>query len=312
MNKAKTSNHQGIALLTVVFLTALAALTLASFNLSQRGALQNASSSDAASRAWSILTLLEHEAIALLKKDRLESSIDTENEEWSQYQFRLNPLLAEFKQAEFHAQLNDEQAKINLNNLMLNGQLDEVTAATLKQLLLNLQLPVTLLDGIIDWLDTDSETISENGAEDAFYSRLEPPYLTANSAITDISELRLIRGFNDQIYAQLSPYLSALPEHTAINLNTAKSVVMTSLDKSATQTSAFEQDILQQSNTIVSEFINETAVEKNNMQTVVQNSSYFRLQSKITVNNYTLSVDSLITRQSDEDIRIIQRAMSYD
>lgn len=309
---AQISHNQGVALLTVIFLVALAALTLSSFNLSQRSALQAVNSSKDQSQAWSLLALLEQEAIEVLRQDISQSLIDDDTEAWSQHQFRLGGLLAEFKQAHVSAKISDEQAKINLNNLMFNGQLDPVSEQRVRRLLQSQQLADSLLDGIIDWLDSDALLISNNGAEDDFYRRLNSPYLAANTVLSDISELRLIRDFNAHNYALLRPYLTALPERTAVNINIAAPVVLASLDKNLSISSLDSFEPMQAAFNDVSEFIKQINVSQINTEGLATNSRYFLLQSEIGLADYSLMVDSLIYRESDQNIRIIKRAISHD
>jgi general secretion pathway protein K len=47
------------------------------------------------------------------------------------------------------------------------------------------------------------------------------PYRSANQALVDISELGLVRGFDQASVAILKPFVSALPQPTKINVNSA-------------------------------------------------------------------------------------------
>ncbi len=294
--KTQATKSKGIALLTV-----------SSFSLSQRGALQGINTSEDVSRAWSLLELLEQEAIEVLKQDISQSLIDDDREPWSQHQFQLGNVLTEFRQADISAKISDEQSKINLNNLIFNGQLDLVTEDRLRRLLRSQQVSDTLLDGIIDWLDHDATLISNTGAEDDFYRRLNSPYLAANTAFSDISELRLIRGFNDENYALLSPYLTALPKRTAVNINTSTPVVNASLDKALSSLG-----LLQTPFKDISEFIKQLQPLQINSEGLATSSSYFLLKSKIRLADYSLAVESLIYRENYQNTRIIKRAISHE
>jgi general secretion pathway protein K len=72
-----------------------------------------------------------------------------------------------------------------------------------------------------DWIDSDTSPI-DLGAEDASYSGQPTPYRTANTLMTDPSELRAVAGVTPQIYARLQPWLCALPlaKPSKINVNT--------------------------------------------------------------------------------------------
>lgn len=53
-----------------------------------------------------------------------------------------------------------------------------------------------------------------------YYSSQKPPYYPANQTMKSISELRLVEGINQKNFLDLSKLLTALPEETAININT--------------------------------------------------------------------------------------------
>jgi general secretion pathway protein K len=72
-----------------------------------------------------------------------------------------------------------------------------------------------------DWADSDSQ-VSAQGAEDSAYSGGEPAYRTGNTLFAAVSELRAVDGVTPEIYAQLRPYMCALPaaDMSPINVNT--------------------------------------------------------------------------------------------
>jgi general secretion pathway protein K len=96
-------------------------------------------------------------------------------------------------------------------------------------LLTLLDLPDTLADALADWIDVDSEPRPQHGAEDEYYSVLNPSYLTANRLLTDVAELARIRGFNRDIRARLRPFVTALPSFTTVNVNTAPPEVLAAI-----------------------------------------------------------------------------------
>lgn len=106
-------------------------------------------------------------------------------------------------------------------------------------LLRALDIDAALLPALLDWIDTDSDPRFPNGAEDDYYTELPDPYRTANQPLSDVSELALIRGFDDEVREKLAPYVTVLPGQTPININTADATVLVSLapamDESAAQ-----------------------------------------------------------------------------
>ncbi len=94
-----------------------------------------------------------------------------------------------------------------------------------------LEIDPQLAGGVVDWLDPDTDVRFPNGGEDSTYAGANPPYRTANMPITSASELMAVTGFDRKIYAALAPYVTALPEGTKLNVNTASAVVIASLSE---------------------------------------------------------------------------------
>lgn len=71
----------------------------------------------------------------------------------------------------------------------------------------------------------DSDIVPQpGGAEDQFYQALKPGYRTANTLLTDPSELRAVAGVSSTLYTRLRPYLCTLPvtDLSPININTLR------------------------------------------------------------------------------------------
>lgn len=80
-----------------------------------------------------------------------------------------------------------------------------------------------IMESLTDWIDSDTVPL-RSGAEDVHYMQLETPYRTANAVMVDISELRAVKGMTSDVYAQLAPWLCALPttDLSPININTLR------------------------------------------------------------------------------------------
>lgn len=72
-----------------------------------------------------------------------------------------------------------------------------------------------------DWIDGDN-IAAPQGAEDDYYGSLSNPYLTANTRMADVSELRAVAGVTPEIYERLRPWICALPDSdlSPLNINT--------------------------------------------------------------------------------------------
>lgn len=78
-------------------------------------------------------------------------------------------------------------------------------------------------DALTDWLDAD-QTPQPLGAEDGAYAGQASPYRTAGVMLSEISELRAVRGVDADVYRRLRPFVCALPTSSLspINVNSLK------------------------------------------------------------------------------------------
>jgi len=121
--------------------------------------------------------------------------------------------------------ISDKNNCFNLNSLVTSeadkgytADAESVAFHAYQRLLLLLGLPDSLVYSLVDWLDTDSY-VGLAGAEDLEYELLSPAYRAANNLINDISELRLIKGYDNEVVSRLRPYVCALPEAGELKLN---------------------------------------------------------------------------------------------
>jgi general secretion pathway protein K len=157
---------------------------------------------------------------AVLVDDLRTSSVDHPGEPWA---LKLAPVVVE--NGEIAGYIEDQQGLFNLNNLVQAGKVNPAELASFRRLLSILGLSVELASALVDWIDDDTAARPE-GAEDDYYRALDPPYLAANRPLTDVGELALVRGFDDDARARLRPFVTALPRVTAVNVNTAAPEVL--------------------------------------------------------------------------------------
>jgi general secretion pathway protein K len=153
-------------------------------------------------------------AAAILAED--DPAIDHLGELWAR---RIPAFAAE--SAQLVGAISDEQAKFNVNSLAREGGAAPEDLVAFQRLLTAVGLPAGLAGAVVDWLDADNEVMAPNGAEDPYYLALDPPYRAANHRVIDIAELARVKGFDGGILARLAPFITALPEETAVNVNTA-------------------------------------------------------------------------------------------
>lgn len=154
------------------------------------------------------------------------------------------PMQLPFDRGGIQARVCDMQGRFDLNNLAPNGVKDPLAVTQFKRLLMavdemddNIEIAPdegdTIAESAVDWIDADSTAEGFHGAEDDYYMGQTPPYRTANWLFTDVSELLALKTTNPEmrpgIYEALKNYVTALPVHTPINVNTASEQVFRSL-----------------------------------------------------------------------------------
>jgi len=220
--------QQGIALITILMMVALA--TILAATIAKRQAYTAESTAYLMRQNQSLLYAKSAEAFfAELLKDDAENAAEVDHlqENWAQ------PMPAFPVEDGFVAGvLSDESGKFNLNALLNdNGNVNENAKLYFERLLVRVGLPAQISEAVIDWQDADDLPIGPMGAESGYYQGLSNGYLPSNSLFYSVEELKQVRGFEDGQYQLLLPYVSALPNRsTSININTAPALVLASID----------------------------------------------------------------------------------
>ncbi len=218
------SHQRGIAVVfamgIVAFATVAAVAIMASQSTWARENELYADDAQAQSLAYDAVAW----ARSVLRDDRRTSTADHLGEPWA---LRLAPMPIPNGSAAGH--LEDQQGLFNLNNLVRDGRIVSAQLERFRKLLALLDLPASLADSLADWVDADSEARPRHGAEDDYYLALPTPYLAANRPLTDVRELALVRGFDANVLERLSPYVTALPKATAVNVNTAPPAMLAAM-----------------------------------------------------------------------------------
>jgi len=131
------------------------------------------------------------------------------------------------------ARLSDLQSCFNLNNLSkTNSELAAYRAQYMRLLgilKVDNSLHRSLTDSLIDWLDQD-DLNEPQGAEFDYYIGLDKPYRTANNLLISPSELRLVKGYTQDVIKLIKDEVCVLPAvKTAINVNTASNKMLESI-----------------------------------------------------------------------------------
>lgn len=323
--------QKGVALIVAVLLVAIAAVLATRLvdrlNLDIRRT-ENLLHSE---QAYVYAQGAEVIATAALVQDKKDSQFDSLDENWAR---QTPPFPVEG--GAVVGKLYDLQSCFNINNLSrtLNSANFEEDNARFMRLLLAVDLPTTLSNAVIDWLDEDMQTTSPGGAEDDWYIGLTPPYRAANGPITSASELRMVNGFEptedsnnfDKLVPATStagPLICALPIATLINVNTAPKEVLKSLavgisDDDADEIIKHRQggekpdaksakpfETLEQFKSFM-----QTELKKANFVTtgMTVSSNYFLLDATAQVGSNRMRLFSIIQRDSNGRCHIISRS----
>ena len=221
------SSQRGIALLTILVMVALATILAATIAKRQTNTAEK--TGYLMRQDQSLLYAKSAEAFfseLLIQDSDNGSSIDHLQENWAK------PMPAFPVEDGFvSGRLLDESGKFNLNNLLkADGSVDDSARRWFEKLLQRVGLPAELSQAVIDWQDADDETTGAMGAESNYYQGLDPSYLASNTKFHQVEELKLVRGFEGKNYDLIAPYVTALPEATKINMNTAAPLLLASID----------------------------------------------------------------------------------
>ena len=229
--------QQGIAIITVLLVIALATITVASLAGRQHIDIQREINESGLQQARSLANSGERFAAVVLYRDFQEGdrgNTDSLEDDWAQ---TLPPVPV--GEATLTGCVVDMQGKFNLNNLVnAEGQANAPYVEQFTRLLQVLNIDASKAQAVVDWIDTDVNATLPDGAEDDYYTGLEVPYRTANRGISSISELQLVRGFSPSVeeeqadYELLVPHITALPiefGEVPLNVNTATPELLSSL-----------------------------------------------------------------------------------
>jgi len=188
--------QQGVAIVLAMSVVALAALAVTAMMVSQSTWSRQGELTASHAQAHYLVEAGLDWARAVLCDDQRTSTVDYLGEPWA---LQLPPMPVENGTITGH--IDDQQGKFNVNNLLKNGQVNPAQRIHFQRLLTMLDLPPVLANTLAGWIN-------------------------ANDALTDIAELALVPGFDDNTRELLRPFVTALPQFTAINVNTTSPEVM--------------------------------------------------------------------------------------
>ena len=245
LNRTVGNRQRGIALITSILVVAIATIAATAILVSGSIAIHRAANLQDSEKAWWYANGVESWLKSVLERDREDNQIDALDDEWAKPVDYL-PV----DEGHVRGRLVDLQGRFNLNNLAVQDPAQFTKySEQFERLLQNIEgadafRAKAIAAAVRDWADTDQQQSGADGGEDSDYLGIDPPYRTPNRYLESISELLAIKGMDKKLYAQLRPYIAALPQTgTAVNINTAPEPVLRSLVKRVTpELEAFLRD----------------------------------------------------------------------
>lgn len=300
--------QKGVAIITALLIVTIAVTISISISTQLQLDVRRTGNLIAQDQADFYLFAAEEWSQRILKQDKKDSTIDALSEDWA---IALPPLPV--AGGTIQGKLTDLHSCININSLVTGDAINATTQARLRQLFKNLGV-ADLTPAIIDWIDTNQET-TPDGAEDGYYLNLDNPYHTANTPLLSITELRLVKGFEEsETYRLIAPHLCAYVtegKDALINVNTASVEVLKSL--SAEMNDNIAKNIIEcRDNEPFKDLIEFNNCAK--LETIIKDkaklstsSDYFLLRTQAIIGQASKVMYSIIYRDDSGKTKIISR-----
>jgi general secretion pathway protein K len=301
--KRRPKQQRGAAILVAMLVVTLVATLAAGLQWRQwRAYSQEAAARTQSQAGWVLVGALDWARLILREDARSNPNapVDHLGEPWALplQEAKLSSFLSADAMAEagqdeayLSGQVTDAQAKINLTNLLEGGKVSAPVLAKLVRLYRQLNLPPTELLG---W------TRLMQSSEGNQIEPLKP------QTVQDLSWL----GVPVSSIKLLEPYLTVLPQRTTINLNTASAIVIYAsipdIDLAAAQKLVNGRDQAPLQN--LDEAAKQLGVPVGNLPAadVSVFSSYFEVQGRLRLGDWTIEETSLVQR-TGQDVKALWR-----
>lgn len=218
------SKHKGAALITVMVIVFVVMAIITNITIKNFRIISKLNNQNIQQQATAILAVGVNFGRAGLATSAATSKIDTINDIWAQPVPRTK-LIDDF---ELSGYVIDEQGKFNINDLIVNGQLNQPLIAQFTKLLNYLNIPAGMASNIALYMASPAY----QSAIMSSYSTGNPPSRPAGRPLVDLSELALVQGMQNIWLYKLQQYVTAIP--TAINLANESVTESTPLAESTT------------------------------------------------------------------------------
>jgi general secretion pathway protein K len=138
---------------------------------------------------------------------------------------------------------------------------------------------------------------------------MERPYRAANRLLVSVSELRLVKGYDPAAMELLLPHVTALPEETSINVNTATPLVLQALNAELTESdvSGLIVDRGETGYENINDFLSHNSLAGLELDVDVDvTSDFFMVLTDVIIGSSRVQLESLLERDEDAT-RIVSR-----
>ena len=310
--------QQGIALITILVMVALA--TILAATIAKRQAATAESTAYLMRQNQSLIYAKSAEAFfSELLVDDAENAAEVDHlqETWAQ------PMPAfPVEDGYVSGIIQDESGKFNLNSLITaEGMVNENAKAWFELILKRAGLPAQLSEAVIDWQDENEIPSGSMGAESNYYQGLPNAALPPNAKFHSVEELKLIRGFEENKYKLIESYLSAAPmQDSTVNINTASAFLLASMDEKLDVNAV--QQLLDQRQANLEHFSNVSelwalepfaqveAAKRNVFNSLLGvQSNYFKAQIEVVLSERKRQFSSELVRR-DKQVYVAYRSMA--
>lgn len=302
----RPSKQQGYVLLQVMFVFAILMVIVAQVQYQQRIQVERTRHILFLSQAQAYAESAEAIAEVGLSLDAQSSDVDHLFELW-------NTTDAVFPLDEgglVHVSINDLQGRFNLNWLSMDNPDRAGALKAFDRLLVLIGADSAIAQELYQWFDADT------GA-DYFYADEEPSYAPSYSAMADITELLLLKSVDFEQFDLLSPWVSALPADSALNINTAPVEIIQTIAGYVDENIANQAitDRGEEGFQATTDFLNQDVFKENEQSGIYLSelsvtSLWFELYTEITLGENALSQRSVVHRDDDGGMTVILRDRS--
>jgi general secretion pathway protein K len=221
--------QRGAAVLLALFVAALATMIVSGLFYRQFVLLRTIENQQLMAQSRMLLRGALDWGRAILREDANRSSYDALSEPWAQplAETRLDQLgetSALASLASIAGSMEDAQSRLNLRNLIDNGQIVESELEALRRLCSLLQVPSQTADLIAERMQQALATSAPDDSSSAGPSLAGGPVKPIPLLLPQ--DLTSIPGISTEAAQRLAPYIVVLDERTPVNANTARPEVI--------------------------------------------------------------------------------------